>query len=115
MSPRLRDSGGSPGDDPGVSEPQPTGRVPGAEKEDTRDLMLLSAAILDRWASRLERAAGRLPSPSFDTETDEPLNLSAAWQGALETILHDELRPAVASLRRAATWTDDSTSWKLRA
>lgn len=83
------------------------GTVRWLELEDARDMLLLAAAVLERWDRRLQRVADHLPDPRFVDETDEPDNLSAAWQGMLTTLLDDELRPAIAALRRAATWQDD--------
>ena len=79
--------------------------------EDARDLSQLAAAVFARWETRLSKLAAQLPEPRYTEDTDEPMNLSAAWQGALTTLLEDEIRPTIVALRRAATWTDESTAW----
>lgn len=79
--------------------------------EDARDMMKVAAAVMKRWEDRLRLLSQHLPEPRFAEGTDAPLNLSGAWQGALNTTLDDELRPAIRSLDRAASWTDDPNSW----
>lgn len=81
------------------------------ELEDARDMMLLAAAVFERWDGRLATVADSLPDPQYAPDTDDPRNLAAAWQSTLHTTLEDELEPAIGSLRRAASWRDDPGTW----
>jgi hypothetical protein len=83
--------------------------------ETVRERLLRIATEMESLQSELEESVSALTNPKFAPETDDPLNLEAAWQGTVQAILEDELRPACAALRRAAAWTDDSASWRLRS
>jgi hypothetical protein len=82
------------------------------ELEGTRSQLLEAASTIEQLQRALEAAMEGLPGPLFDPETDDPLNLTAAWQGTVGAVVNDELRLATASLRQAAAWTDDSASWR---
>ncbi|MEM8932093.1 MAG: hypothetical protein AAGE94_13015 [Acidobacteriota bacterium] len=82
------------------------------ELEDARDMMLLAAAVFERWDGRLAEVAELLPNPHFAPETDDPVNLAAAWQASIQATLSDELEPAIGSLRRAASWREGTTPWQ---
>ncbi len=85
------------------------------ERHDARDIMQAAAQAIDRWRSRLQETASRLESAAdFTRETDDPKNLEAAWQGALSSLVDDELEMVCDRLTRAAEWTDDPESWRRR-
>ena len=85
---------------------------PAPDVETTRDLLLLAAEVFARWGIRLQEVAERLPEPAYAPSTDDPLNLPAAVQGLVEGVLTDEIDHTVETLREAAAWLDDPSSWE---
>ena len=83
------------------------------ELEDARNLMLVAAAVFERWEQRLLDVVQELPDPQFELGTDDPMNLPAAIQGLLEGVLHDEIQQIMLTLRRAAAWEQDPATWQV--
>ena len=59
------------------------------EYEETRDLLRLAVAALERWRDRLSWLEQELPAGRFAESTDEPLDLPAAWRGLLAATVED--------------------------
>ncbi|MEO1365630.1 MAG: hypothetical protein AAFX50_00545 [Acidobacteriota bacterium] len=53
----------------------------------------------------------KLPPGEFAPDTDEPLDLSAAWRGLIESTANDEIASAIESLEHASRLTSDPATW----
>lgn len=59
-----------------------------------------------RRQAKLRDVSADLPSPEYDDETGEPINLAAAWQLGLEANVAEPLDGAVRWLAQAVLWNE---------
>ncbi|MEM8995815.1 MAG: hypothetical protein AAGF23_13595 [Acidobacteriota bacterium] len=73
--------------------------------------MRSAIARLEQGRVELERALSKLPPGEFAPDTDEPLDLSAAWRGLIDSTVNDEIASALDTLERASRLTSDPATW----
>ncbi|MEO1083623.1 MAG: hypothetical protein AAFY88_05225 [Acidobacteriota bacterium] len=79
--------------------------------DEVRSLLRAAIGRLEQGRVELERALSRLPPGEFAPDTDEPLDLPAAWRGLIDSTVHDEIASAIESLERASRLTSDPATW----